>query len=76
MREGSSDDLVLHHMSFCSSQCEDSIAKNGDSMSSEGEMKVGLSYNSVGDMKKKGSRSHHDLTDYFAIRPCGSEAHQ
>jgi hypothetical protein len=58
MREGSSDDLVSlkddksHHTSFCSSQCGDSIAKNGDSMSSNGEMKVGLSDNSVGDMKK------------------------
>jgi hypothetical protein len=48
MREGSWDDLVSlkddksHHMSFCSSQCRDSIAKNKESMSSEGEMKVGL----------------------------------
>ncbi|GJN05474.1 hypothetical protein PR202_ga23100 [Eleusine coracana subsp. coracana] len=45
MREGSWDDLVSlkddrsHHISCCSSHCRDSIAKNGGSMSSEGEMK-------------------------------------
>jgi hypothetical protein len=39
MKEGSWDDLVSlkddksHHISFCSSQCRDSIAKNGEPMS-------------------------------------------
>ncbi|KAK3160676.1 hypothetical protein QOZ80_1BG0062850 [Eleusine coracana subsp. coracana] len=59
MREGSWDDLVSlkddrsHHISCCSSHCRDSIAKNGGSMSSEGEMKVGHSNKSVGDKEKK-----------------------
>ncbi|TVT96804.1 hypothetical protein EJB05_57972 [Eragrostis curvula] len=58
-REGSWDDLVSlkddrsHHMSCCSSHCQDSVAKNGEAMSSEGEMKAGRSDNSVGDKEKK-----------------------
>ncbi|XP_062197287.1 uncharacterized protein LOC133900156 isoform X2 [Phragmites australis] len=61
MLDGSWDDLVAlkdgrsHHMSCCSSHSRDSssIAKNGESMASEGEMNVGLSNNSVGDKEKK-----------------------
>ncbi|TVU21264.1 hypothetical protein EJB05_30891, partial [Eragrostis curvula] len=58
-REGSWDDLVSlkddrsHHMSCCPSHCQDSVAKNGEAMSSEGEMKAGRSDNSVGDKEKK-----------------------
>lgn len=59
MREGSWDDLVSmkddrsHLISCCSSQCRDSIGKNGESMSSEGEKKVGHSDTTVGDKEKK-----------------------
>ncbi|RCV23712.1 hypothetical protein SETIT_5G028300v2 [Setaria italica] len=59
MLHGSWDDLVAlkedksHHISGCSSHCRDSIVKSGESMTSEGEIKVGLLDKSAGDKEKK-----------------------
>jgi len=59
---GSWDDLVAlkedkgHHISCCSSHCQDFIVKGGESMTSEGEIKVGLLDKAAGDKKKKWSK--------------------
>ncbi|RLN22693.1 uncharacterized protein C2845_PM07G07680 [Panicum miliaceum] len=56
---GSWDDLVAlkedksHHISCCSSHCQDSVVKCGESMTSEGEIKVGLLDKAAGNKEKK-----------------------
>ena len=56
---GSWDDLAArkedktHHISCCSSHCQDFIVKGGESMTSEGEIKVGLLDKAAGDKEKK-----------------------